>query len=123
MRFSLDADHTKNLIRAYSQGSITVNERVIDRSVVVMPERLIENWPPQSVAELDASHFDGLQALQLEIVILGTGAHHHFPHPRVTQPLLIQGIGVEIMSTAAACRTYNIIMNEGRRVAAALLMI
>jgi uncharacterized protein len=61
--------------------------------------------------------------LEPEIVLLGTGRRQQFPHPRLTQALLEQGVGVEVMDTAAACRTYNVIMLEGRRVAAALLLI
>ena len=74
-------------------------------------------------AELEATHFLTVEALEPEIVLLGTGQNQHFPHPRLTSPLLNRGVGVEIMDTAAACRTYNIIMAEGRRVVAALLMI
>jgi uncharacterized protein len=123
MRFSLDADNTKNIIRAYTRGAVTVNDQVIRRSFIVTAERLITDWPPQHFAELDASHLLPLQTLKPEIVILGTGARQHFPPPRMTHPLLSRGIGVEVMDTAAACRTYNILMSEGRQVAAALLMI
>ena len=94
-------------------------------------DRLDLPVPPQTrmghfhlyVADLTETHFAMVAALKPEIVLLGTGARQQFPLPRLLRPLLTQGIGVEVMDTAAACRTYNIIMLEGRRVAAALLMI
>ncbi|MEZ5584333.1 MAG: Mth938-like domain-containing protein [Candidatus Competibacteraceae bacterium] len=123
MRLNLDRDNSQNIIRAYAVGLITVNEQTIERSVIVTPTRLINDWPPQRFTELEAAHLAQLAVLKPEIVLLGTGARQQFPSPQVTHPLLSQGIGVEVMDTAAACRTYNIIMLEGRRVAAALLMI
>lgn len=123
MRLSLDADTTRNTIHAYGQGCIRVNEREIHRSVIVTPETIIDDWPPQTFAALEEIHFELIEKLEPEIVLLGTGNRQHFPHPLLTRRLLIAGIGVEVMDTAAACRTYNVIMSEGRRVAAALLMI
>ena len=123
MRFSLDADSNRYSIRNYGSGWITVNDQDIRCSVIVTPERLVLDWPPQTFAELDETHFAMIMALEPEIVLLGTGCRQQFPHPRLTQALLAQGIGVEVMDTAAACRTYNVIMLEGRRVAAALLLI
>ena len=123
MRISLDATDASYVIRAYGEGAITVNERVVRRSAIVMPERFVPDWPPQHFDELHEHHFEQLAELAPEIVILGTGNRQRFPHPALTRPLMDRGIGVEIMDTAAACRTYNIIMAEGRRIAAALLMI
>jgi uncharacterized protein len=123
MRLKPDFTGTANAIRAYDQGYIIVNNQFIRQSVIVTPERIITDWPPQCFAELQAVHLEWLFELQPEIVLLGTGARQQFPHPRLTYPLLGRGVGVEVMDTAAACRTYNFIMAEGRRVAAALLMI
>jgi uncharacterized protein len=122
MKLSLDSTDAAYVIRAYGAGSVTVNARVVRRSVIVMPQQLVADWPPQRFEELEESHFEGLAALQPELVILGTGARQRFPHPRLTRALAARGIGVEVMDTAAACRTYNIVMAEGRRVAAALLL-
>ncbi|MEE4376944.1 MAG: Mth938-like domain-containing protein [Candidatus Competibacteraceae bacterium] len=123
MRLNLDRDNSQNFIRAYAVGSLTINEQRVKRSVIVTPTRLINDWPPQQFSELEAPHFAQLALLKPEIVLLGTGARQQFPSPQVIHPLLSQGIGVEVMDTAAACRTYNIIMLEGRQVAAALLII
>lgn len=123
MRFSLDATDAAYVIRAYGEGSVTVNEQVIRRSAIVTPVQLVTDWTPQRFEDLEEGHFRQVAEMEPEIVILGTGERQHFPHPRLTRSLTTRGIGVEVMDTAAACRTYNIIMAEGRRVVAALLMI
>jgi uncharacterized protein len=123
MKLSLDFNATKNTIRAYGEGWISVNDQQIRQSVIVTPEKVIVDWPPQTYADLDESHFEPIKALGPEIVLLGTGSRQQFPPPGLTRSLLSVGIGLEVMNTAAACRTYNIIMAEGRRVVAALLVI
>ena len=87
-----------------------------------MPDRLITDWTPVNTDDLTADHFEELIEFEPEVVILGTGEHLHFPHPSVTAELLTQGIGVEVMDTSAACRTYNVLLSEGRQVVAALLL-
>ena len=91
--------------------------------MIVTADRLIDNWSPQAVDELTPEH---LQALLLDakpaIVLLGTGGKLCFPHPKVTQIMTAARIGLEVMDTKAACRTYNILVQEGREVAAALLL-
>lgn len=123
MRFSLDIDTGRHFINGYGPGWINVNEREIHRSVIVTPDRLVTDWPPQTFADLEEMHFEAIARLEPEIVLLGTGSRQRFPRPRLIQSLLARGTGVEVMDTAAACRTYNIIMLEERRVAAALLMM
>lgn len=123
MRFSLDLDANKYFIKAYGPGWINVNEREIHQSVIVTPECLVTDWPPQAFADLDESHFDWIAQMEPEIVLLGTGSRQQFPPSRLLRTLVARGIGVEVMDTTAACRTYNVVMLEGRRVAAALLML
>ena len=123
MRFSLDIDTQRHFIKSYGPGWISVNEQEIRRSVIVAPDRLVTDWPPQTFADLEERHFAAILQLEPEIVLLGTGDRQRFPHPKLTQALLARGVGVEVMDTSAACRTYNIIMMEDRRVVAALLMM
>lgn len=123
MQLRLDTPPGIFQIRGYGQGYITVNDRDHGSSLIVTPRRLVTDWPPERFADLEEAHFELILELEPEIVLLGTGARQRFPHPRLTRPLLGRGIGVEVMDTAAACRTYAIVMAEGRRVAAALLMI
>jgi uncharacterized protein len=120
MRFAQDS-FAGNSITAYSRGRITVNQQVIVSSVIVTPDRVILDWLPDSFAGLEEHHMARLADLEPEIIILGTGATTRFTPPAYTAGFLIQGIGVETMDTAAACRTFNILMSEERRVVAALL--
>jgi uncharacterized protein len=82
---------------------------------------LITDWNAPSFAGLQATHLARLTSLQCEIVLLGTGPTLRFLHPAMLQPLAAQRIGLEVMDLQAACRTYNILVAEGRKVAAALL--
>jgi len=147
MQFNLDVNRHSYSIRAYGPGTVTVTipwdggedspdavdaigpsasrmrQEVLTRSLIVTPEHLIRDWPPQSLAELAADHMQALVSLKPEVVLLGSGARFNWPETAALAPLMQAGIGYEVMDTAAACRTYNILMSDGRRVAAALLMI
>jgi len=123
MKFSLSDDSNSFIIRAYDHGEVVVNEHHHSNSVIVMPNRVIDNWAPQTFDDLMEDHFTFISELEPQLVILGTGEEQLFPKPALYAVLLNQGIGVEVMTTPAACRTYNILVSEGRRVAAALLLI
>lgn len=123
MKMSLDSGTASHLIRAYAQGSITINQTVYTADLIVMPDAVIADWRPAPVPELHAAHFDLLADYGPEIVLLGTGRTQRIPPARLIADLARRGIGLEFMDTAAACRTYNVLMSEDRRVAAALMMI
>jgi uncharacterized protein len=147
MQFNLESNHSLYAIRSYGPGTVTVNiplgregpapealdaigpestrlrQEILSRSAIVTPTRLERVWPPQTLAELAPAHMEILVELDPEIVLLGTGGNLVWPDAAVVAPLAAAGIGYEIMNTAAACRTYNILVGDGRRVAAALLMI
>ena len=123
MRFNLDIDTQRYYIKSYGPGWINVNDQEIRRSAIVSPELLVIDWAPQTFADLEEIHFEALLPLEPEIVLLGTGNRQRFPRPALTRSLLAHRVGVEVMDTSAACRTYNVIMLEGRRVAAALLLM
>jgi uncharacterized protein len=109
-----------NTITGYGEGYVMVNGERREQSVVVLPDR-VEAWPTRSFDELSAADFQFLQELNVEIVLLGTGPRQRFPHPRLTAALAKAGVGLEVMDLQAACRTYNILVAEERKVAAALL--
>ena len=88
----------------------------------MLANQLILNWNPASFDDLTADHFAEIGELKPEVLLLGTGLTHRFLHPKIAQNLTKKGIPIECMTTAAACRTYNILMSEGRHVAAALLI-
>ncbi len=111
-----------NTVTALAAGSVDINKQRYTHSLFFSPETPIQEWPVSDFSQLTQAHFLLLLPLQPEIVLLGTGAKQHFVHPHLIQALHQQRIGVECMDTAAACRTYNILMAEGRKVAAALIL-
>lgn len=99
---------------------IRVADRSISGSVILTPES-IELWDVTEFESLTSLHFDRLSTLGADVVVLGTGPQHRFPAPALTRSLADKQIGLEVMDTPAACRTYNILVSDGRKVAAALL--
>jgi uncharacterized protein len=109
-------------VHSYAPGAIRIQGDTFTRSLIITPGRLLTDWPPQRLAELEAAHVAALAELEAEVVLIGTGATLQFPPAAVLAPLTGRGVGVEIMDTAAACRTYNVLVSEDRRVAAALII-
>ncbi|MBK5965206.1 hypothetical protein CCR95_14185 [Thiocystis minor] len=121
MRFS-EADNTSGyLIDAYGVDGIVIGGRRYRRGLIVTPERIVDLWGPNQPSELMAEHLDELLAFSPQIIVLGTGRTQIFPDPSLYFRMMEQRIGFEIMDTGAACRTYNILMSEGRRVVAAFM--
>ena len=109
-------------ITAYDAGYIAVNGRRLTKSFLLTPQRLIENWPPASFDGLTESDLRAVADLDCPVVLLGTGPRQRFPAPALMRSLIDRRIGVEVMDSHAACRTYNVLMAEGREVAAALII-
>jgi uncharacterized protein len=122
VKLHLSKSSEKNVFTGYGSGYVIVNQTRYENSLVIMPDRIIENWQAQTFQQLTAEHFELLFPFQPEIVLLGTGTTLCFPCPSITKELTALKIGVEVMDTNAACRTYNILMTEGRNVAAALIV-
>jgi len=111
-----------NLIDAYDQTRIRINGRDYASGLALTAEAVVCDWGPDRIADLDSGHVEALLALQPQVVIIGTGARQQFPDPALYFGLFEHGVGIEIMDTGAACRTYNILVGEGRRVVAGLLL-
>ena len=109
-----------HVITSYGDDYVMVNGARRDTNTIVTAQGL-QGWKAPSFEGLSADDFAPLADLGVEIVILGTGARQRFPHPRLTAPLARAHIGVEVMDNKAACRTYNILVAEERKVALALL--
>lgn len=122
MKFSLDQNDGGNTISGYEDGRIRIRGQVYERSLLVMANHLQTDWTPTHVDELSSQHLRDIVVLQPAIVILGTGERQVFPDPRVFIPLMDAGIGYEVMDTAAACRTYNVLLSESRKVLGAFLL-
>ena len=122
MKLHLTPSAGSNLITGHGPGWIEVNETRHTRSLIVLPALIATDWQVSEFDALGSEHFEYLAGLAPELVLLGTGPRHRFAHPRLSRALSEAGIGLECMDTAAACRTYNILMSEGRHVAAAIII-
>jgi len=121
MKFHQTRVRGQNHCTGYGPGYVSINGERHERSLILLPDRIVA-WPVSAFEALTEADFELLAGLQLEVVLLGTGQRLRFPSPPLTRLLVQARIGVEVMDTAAACRTYNILLAEQRRVAAALLI-
>src|SRR4051794_38829962 len=122
MKFTLEGGSNANVIRSYSSQEIRVGEQVVRSSCIVMADALITDWPPATLDELRANDLEPIFELRPELVLLGTGAQQRFAPAAIRSAFAARGIGVEAMDLGAACRTFNILVQEERRVAAALFL-
>ena len=122
MKLHADAPTPANVFTRYGEGYVVVNAERYEKPLVVLPDRIWTGWEATDFESLTEAHFGALAELDREVILLGTGSRLRFPHPRLLAPLHRAGVGVEVMDVPAACRTYNILMAESRKVAAALLL-
>lgn len=122
MKLHLEAASALYTFTGYGSGYVMVNNQRIEKSVVVLPDRIVSDWAATTFEALAPEHFAALANLGREIILLGTGTQLRFPRPEIMHPILQSRIGLEVMDIQAACRTYNILLAEGRSVAAALLL-
>jgi uncharacterized protein len=109
-------------VRHADADTVTVVDRQFRRSLIVSADRVVEDFPAQSIADLDANAIASVLALQPEVVLLGTGARAIFPPQAVLAEFLKRGIGLETMDNAAVARTFNVLVGEGRRAVAVFLL-
>ena len=121
MKFHLNVA-AGNMFTGHGEGFVRIGETDHRDNLLVTPDQLIDGWAPGGFDALSEADFAALAALKPEVALFGSGAVMRFPHPRLTRALADAGIGLEVMDTPAACRTYNILAAEGRRVAAAILV-
>jgi len=123
MKFAEENLNEGYFITAYEAGKFNVNGRTITTSIVISPDTLHEDWSITSIDELSTQHIDDIIQFDPELVLLGTGEKLIFPDIEIYSTLINMGIGVDVMDSGAACRTYNILCGEGRRVVAGLIII
>lgn len=121
MKLNLEHDPSLNLVTGYGDGHLMINRVRHDGNLLLDARRIITDWAPGGFAALGSDDFAAIVALGPEVVLVGTGSRLRFPPVAVLRPLIDARIGYEIMDFAAACRTYNVLVSEGRAVAAALL--
>ena len=121
MKFHLSTG-AGNVFTGYGDDYVRLGIVVYRENVVVTPERILTGWCPAGFDALTDADFAAVAELQPEIVLLGTGARQRFPSPRLTRALAEARIGLDVMDTPAACRTFNILAAEERKVAVAILL-
>ncbi len=121
MKFLPDPTQASS-VTGYGPGWVTINGEKYTSSVVISPAGDRFAWECASFADLQAHHFERLAQMDVELLIFGSGARIQFPNPVLLQSLYARRVGVETMDTQAACRTYNFLAAEGRKVVAALLL-
>jgi uncharacterized protein len=109
-------------LRAANGSQAKVNEQILHRSFILMPDQLVEDWPVATLQRLAADDMQAVLALSPALVLLGTGERQAFPAAEVMAACLTRGIGIEAMTNAAAARTYNVLASEGRKVALAMIL-
>jgi len=123
MKLQADRIEGQNAIARHGPDGVIVNGIEHRSSVLVPASGGVVAWPVTAFGALTEANFEAIAALSPELVIFGSGPRIRFPHPSLLKPLLARRIGVETMDTAAACRTYNVLLAEGRRVGAALVPV
>ncbi len=121
MDLSFQAPGKHHFVRSVSTQGIQIADQLYTRSLVLSADQLLAGWIPQSFDELQAQHLADIFQLQPDLVLLGTGSRQRFPPPQFLMEFHQRGIGIEVMGTAPACRTFNVLVAESRRVVAALL--
>ena len=122
MKLHLASNGEQNHFTGYGNGYVSVNNQRYQHSLVVTPQTIYDTWAVASVDTIGAEQLNFLLSLKPEILLLGTGATHRFPGPASLREFARAQIGVESMDTPAACRTFNILIAEGRNVIAAIIV-
>jgi uncharacterized protein len=121
MKFHLQTP-TSNLVTGSGPGWVRIGQDEYRDNLLLLPDAVVPGWAPGGFDALAEADFAALLEHRPEIVLLGTGQRQRFVHPRLLQPLAAARVGVDAMDTRAACRTFNILVAEDRRVAAALIV-
>jgi uncharacterized protein len=122
VQFTLEPASQANLVRGYSDTELQIGAQRVTRSCIVTAERLITEWEPATFADLAPPHLELIFALAPELVLLATGPVQRFAAAQVRAEFARRGVGLEVMQLGAACRTFNVLVQEERRVAAVLFL-
>ncbi len=121
MELTLERPGSHHYIRSVDATGVRIADAIHPAPLALGPTSLLADWPPRTMAELELPHLEQLIDLRPEIVLLGTGRKQVMLAPRLMVEIYQRGIGLEVMTTAAACRTFNVLVSEGREVVAALM--
>ena len=119
----LHADGASIRIASYGPGYFVIGEQIIRQGIIISAGGAVDPWTPAIFADLDETHLQQILSYRPEVVLLGTGTRQEFPAPELLRPFADGGLGLEVMDTAAACRTFNVLAAESRDVVAGLLPV
>lgn len=122
LKLQSDPHSGANTITGYGDGYVEINQTPYKHSVLLSSDGATLEWSAKSFSDLEASHFSQMVNLKPELILIGTGRRQQFPQPELLKNLISAKIGFEIMDSQAACRTYNILVGEGRKVLLALIV-
>ena len=123
MNIQLDSPSSNLFFKHYKPGLITTNQEKHESSIIMAPDCIItENWEPQAFEDLTIQSFSAILELDIEVVLLGTGENQHIPGNDIFKAFFQKGKSLDFMSSHAACRTFNILADEGRAVVAAIIL-
>jgi uncharacterized protein len=122
MKFAQDSQEDGYVITAYGNDTISVNGKTFSQSLILANTQFSDSWDVSAIEQLAADHIDEVLSFNPELIIIGTGSKLIFPAVEIYAAIIKHGIGVDFMDTHAACRTYNILMSEGRGVVAGLIL-
>ena len=122
MQLHLNRPDYAYFLRGADGSHALVNERRLEASFIIAPDRLVEDWPARNVVDLSPADLEPLLALKPELILLGSGGTQAFPPAELQAASLSRGIGLETMTNAAAARTFNVLASEGRRVVAGFVI-
>ena len=111
-----------NYIQSVTPSAVLIGGTSYGGALIVSADRIVTDWRPRPIAELQLDDFQAALELDPEVILFGTGATHRFAANRLLTTIMSRGVGFEVMATPAACRTYNVLIAEDRRVVAALLL-
>ncbi|QDC41001.1 hypothetical protein FIT92_02770 [Candidatus Methylopumilus universalis] len=122
MKFHLIQSDNKNLITGYDLNWVEVNQVRHQSSLIVTPDQLLLEWSVKTIKDISENSFEAIKSLDIEIILLGTGNTQEHLEPRLLEYFSKKNIAIESMSNQSACRTYNILANEERKVLLALML-
>lgn len=122
MKFHLIQSDNKNLITGYDLNWVEVNQTRHESSLIMTSDRLFPEWSVKNIKDIKENSFEAIESLDIEIILLGTGNTQEHLEPRLLEYFSKKNIAIESMSNQSACRTYNILANEERKVLLALML-
>ena len=122
MKLNKDTSNSKYIIEKYENDGITISQKKYCSSLIISHDKLIGNWNIKDISEININHFNEIFAINPDVIIIGSGKNHKFLDNKILAEIMAKGIGIEVMNTQSACRTYTVLESEGRNVVAALII-